>query len=133
MCNELKAREYKCFEDIKQRRADGSFFWSARDLACVLGYIKWNNFQTVLKRAMIACENSGHNSSCDFPEVGKIVRAGATTKRVKDYELSRLIAATTLDSALTLSSPAEKGDKKRPFLRGQRSCSAESSGFTPQA
>jgi len=89
MCNELKAHEYKCFEDIKQRRADGSFFWSARDLACVLGYIKWENFQTVLKRAMIACENSGHNSSYDFPEVGKIVRAGATTKRVKDYELSR--------------------------------------------
>lgn len=38
---------------------------------------------------MIACENSGHNVTDDFPEVRKIVEAGATSKPKKDYELSR--------------------------------------------
>ena len=38
---------------------------------------------------MIACNNSGHYVIYDFVEVNKIVEAGATTKKVKDYELSR--------------------------------------------
>lgn len=47
------------------------------------------NFQNVIKRAMIACENSGHSVEDDFPEVRKIVDAGITSKPVKDYELTR--------------------------------------------
>ena len=86
---ELKAREYKRFEDIKKIRADGTEFWSARELAPALEYTKWENFQNVIKRAMIACENSGHSVEDDFPEVRKIVDAGITSKPVKDYELTR--------------------------------------------
>ncbi len=86
---ELKAREYKRFEDIKQIRPDGTEFWSARELAPVLEYTKWENFQNVIKRAMIACENSGHSVEDDFPEVRKIVDAGIASKPVKDYELTR--------------------------------------------
>ena len=89
MVKELKAREYKRFEDIKQIRADGTEFWSARELAPALEYTKWENFQNVIKRAMIACENSGHSVEDDFPEVRKIVDAGITSKPVKDYELTR--------------------------------------------
>ena len=29
----LNAKEYKCFENIKSVRIDGSEFWSARELA----------------------------------------------------------------------------------------------------
>ncbi len=86
---ELKAREYKRFEDIKQIRADGTEFWSARELAPALEYTKWENFQNVIKRAMIACENSGHSVEDDFPEVRKMVDAGIASKPVKDYELTR--------------------------------------------
>lgn len=86
---ELKAREYKRFEDIKQIRSDGTEFWSARELAPALEYTKWENFQNVIKRAMIACENSGHSVEDDFPEVRKIVDAGIASKPVKDYELNR--------------------------------------------
>ena len=39
----------------------------------------------IIKRAMLACENSGHDVSCDFPEVRKIVEAGATTKAVAEF------------------------------------------------
>ena len=86
---ELKAKEYKRFEDIKQIRTDGTEFWSARELAPALEYTKWENFQNVIKRAMIACENSGHSVEDDFPEVRKIVDAGIASKPVKDYELNR--------------------------------------------
>ena len=36
----LKAKEYKRFEDIKPVR-DGYEFWSARELSTVLDYSKW--------------------------------------------------------------------------------------------
>ncbi|MCL2819763.1 MAG: DNA damage-inducible protein D [Oscillospiraceae bacterium] len=38
---------------------------------------------------MIACKNSGRNTFGDFVDVNKIVDAGATSKPVSDYELSR--------------------------------------------
>ena len=85
----LNAKEYKRFEDIKTVRPDGSEFWSARELADVLDYTEWRNFSKVIDRAMIACKNSGHEIDDDFVEVNKIVKAGATTKRVTDYELTR--------------------------------------------
>jgi len=83
---ELKAREYRRFEDIKHVREDGTEYWSARELAPVLEYAKWENFSKVIGRAMIACENSGHDISNDFPEIRKIVEAGAASKPKKDYE-----------------------------------------------
>ena len=52
-------------------------------------YKKWENFSKVIDRAKIACQNSGRNIEDDFPEVRKIVKAGATEKPVLDYELTR--------------------------------------------
>ena len=95
---ELKAREYKQFEDIKHIRTDGSEYWMARELALVLDYTQWRNFTKVLYKAMIACENSGHDVICDFAEVSKIVEAGATSKPIKDYELSRYACYLTVQN-----------------------------------
>jgi DNA-damage-inducible protein D len=55
----------------------------------VLDYTQWRNFTKVIDKAMIACNNSGHDVIYDFAEVSKIVDAGATSKPVGDYELSR--------------------------------------------
>jgi DNA-damage-inducible protein D len=38
--SQLKAKEYKRFEDIRHIRDDGSEFWSARELAPALEYNK---------------------------------------------------------------------------------------------
>jgi len=81
--------EYKRFEDIKRIRDDGGEYWFARELALVLDYTEWRNFTKVINKAMIACNNSGHDVVYDFVEVNKIVDAGATSKPVNDYELSR--------------------------------------------
>lgn len=85
----LQAEEYKSFEEIKKIREDGTEYWNARELSVVLQYKKWENFSKVIDRAKLACQNSGRNIDDDFPEVRKIVEAGATQKKVTDYELSR--------------------------------------------
>lgn len=67
-----------------------SVWWGGLDYEFVaLDYTQWRNFTGVIKRAVIACENSGHDISRDFAEVSKIVEAGVTNKPVKDYELTR--------------------------------------------
>ena len=86
----LSAKEYKCFEDIKRIRSDGSEYWAARELAPVLDYAKWENFYKVIKRAMIACENSGRSTLECFPEVRKTSpMPNGGVKDILDYELSR--------------------------------------------
>lgn len=85
----LQAKEYKTFEKIKKIRDNGSEYWNARELSQVLEYRKWENFSKVIDRAKISCKNSGCNIQDHFPEVKKIVDAGATQKKILDYELSR--------------------------------------------
>lgn len=86
----LSAKEYKHFEDIKRIRPDGSEYWAARELAPVLDYAKWENFYKVIKRAMIACENSGRSTLECFPEVRKTSpMPNGGVKDILDYELSR--------------------------------------------
>ena len=87
--SDLKGKEYKRFEDIKHIRDDGSEYWSARELAPVLEYAKWDNFHKVIKRAMIACENAGHSILDQFPEVGNLVVGGVAPREKVDYELTR--------------------------------------------
>ena len=88
--SKLIAKEYKCFEDIKHIRSDGTEFWYARELAVALDYTKWENFQKVVKRAMIACENSGKDVSVCFPEVRKTSNMpNGGVKTIVEYELSR--------------------------------------------
>jgi len=47
------------------------------------------NFTKVIDKAIIACNNSGREVAYDFREVTKIVEAGATSKPIRDYEISR--------------------------------------------
>ena len=86
---ELKDKEYKCFEDIKHIRNDGSEYWSARELGSVLDYAKWENFHKVIKKAMIACENAGRDILDQFPEVRNLVEGGVAPRSKVDYELTR--------------------------------------------
>jgi len=85
----LKALEYEPFEAIKHLTDDGFEFWNARELANVLEYVQWRNFEKVLDRAKLACKNSGYEVIDHFAEVSKIVEAGATSKPIIDYKLSR--------------------------------------------
>ncbi len=77
------------FESIKHINEYGQEFWYARDLQIALEYTEWRNFSKVIDKAILACQNSGNDISDHFVDVNKIVEAGATSKPVTDYELSR--------------------------------------------
>ena len=57
----LIAKEYQGFEQIKRTDENGNEYWFARELASMLEYVQWRNFNKVLDRAMLACRNSGFN------------------------------------------------------------------------
>ena len=61
------------FEGHAQQTEDGVEYWLARDLQHLLGYGKWDNFQSVISKAKTACEVSGHGVSDHFADVGKMI------------------------------------------------------------
>ena len=64
--------------------------WFARDLQKVLGYARWENFQTAINRAVESCNTQGVNVDDHFREVTKMVKLGSGAEReVKDYMLTR--------------------------------------------
>ena len=87
--NELEQYEERTFEDIKHIDEYGNEYWEARELMPLLEYTKWENFHKVIEKAMIACSRSNNSINYHFPEVRKIVDAGATKKPIIDYYLSR--------------------------------------------
>ncbi len=79
------------FDAIKQINPYGVEYWSARDLAPLLGYDKWQNFDLAIERAIIACQQVEQIVTDHFTGVSKMIELGKGGHRnVKDYLLSRL-------------------------------------------
>ena len=55
----------------------------------MLEYKQWRRFEQVIERAKEACKNSNVSIDDDFANVGKIVKAGATSKDIGDVKLTR--------------------------------------------
>ncbi|HCI82448.1 MAG TPA: DNA damage-inducible protein D [Ktedonobacter sp.] len=93
--NDEEARESQTphtspFETIRQEAEDGSEYWSARDLAKLLGYTEYGKFRNAIKKAEEACQNSGQAISDHFAHVSDMVVIGSGAKRkVANVHLSR--------------------------------------------
>ena len=68
----------------------GVEYWTARELMPRLGYDKWENFESVIKRAIESCRTSGVNPDDHFRRVVEVVIVGKNTPKEKaDYLLTR--------------------------------------------
>ena len=80
----------KSFESIKHIDGDDVEFWYARELMKVLQYSNWQNFEKIINKAKISCENSGISVFEHFIDVNKLSkRANNAEVEIKDYELTR--------------------------------------------
>ena len=80
----------KSFEDIKHIDENGVEFWYARELMSILQYSNWQNFEKIIDKAKISCENSDVNVLDHFIAISKMVQIGSGAKRKQqDYKLTR--------------------------------------------
>ena len=78
------------FERIKHINEYGQEFWYARELARVLEYKDFRNFEQIIFKAMDACKNSGNDIPDHFGEVTEMVEIGSNAQRgFPSYMLSR--------------------------------------------
>jgi len=79
------------FDALSQRIPDENVeFWFARDLMEPLGYARWENFLTAIKRAIESCETTGYDPDNHFRGVTKMVRLGSGAERaIDDFMLTR--------------------------------------------
>ncbi|WP_292274837.1 BRO family protein [Marinobacter sp.] len=90
MKNEMIHALTQSFEGHAQQTDNGVEFWLARDLQHLLGYGKWDNFQSVIFKAKTACELSDHSIADHFADVGKKVELGSGSQReISDIMLTR--------------------------------------------
>ena len=99
--NDIK-KNNKSFEDIKHVDENGIEFWYARELMPILQYSNWQNFEKIVNKAKVSCENSNISISDHFTDVNKMVQIGSGAHREQiDYKLTRyacyLIAQKKVD------------------------------------
>ena len=62
------------FDSLSQTLPDQDVeFWFARDLQEPLGYARWENFITAIKRAIESCQTTGYDPANHFRGVTKMV------------------------------------------------------------
>jgi len=78
------------FEAIKRVDEQDDEYWSARDLAKILGYTQYNKFVPVIRKAEEACRNSDQRVEDHFTHTGEMVKIGSGARRKFDtVHLSR--------------------------------------------
>ena len=80
----------KSFVDIKHIDENGVEFWYARELMTILEYSNWQNFEKIIDKAKMTCQNSDISVLDHFTDVNKMVRIGSGAYREQiDYRLTR--------------------------------------------
>jgi DNA-damage-inducible protein D len=88
------------FERIKRTNEANNEYWESRDLAEVLEYTQYRNFEVVIEKAKLACFNSGHRIEDHFADVSKMVEIGSgAIREIKVTLLSRYACYLAIQNA----------------------------------
>ena len=80
----------KSFEDIKHIDENGVEFWYARELMPILQYSNWQNFEKIINKAKMSCQNSDISVFEHFIDVNKLSkRANNAEVEINDHKLTR--------------------------------------------
>lgn len=78
------------FDEIKKTDDQGGEYWSARDLAPLMGYPRYDHFQTPLRRAMKSAEVQGIGVEENFPRSREVSKTRGPGR--EDVHLTRFAA-----------------------------------------
>lgn len=73
------------FEQLKRVSAEGEEFWAGRELATVMGYANYRQFELVVERAKMACVNSGHDVADHFVSLNEATGRNVYLSRYACY------------------------------------------------
>jgi DNA-damage-inducible protein D len=83
-------QHHQTFESIKRTDPDGAEFWRARQIAPLLEYHDYRNFQNVVAKAKTACKTAGYVVADHFGDFTEMVPIGSgAIRRISDIRLSR--------------------------------------------
>jgi len=116
----------RALEQRKRLAPNGEDYWMARDIQPILGYDRWENFESVIERSKLACETSGFRVSYHFLDITKMISIGKDAKRGRaDCYLTRYasyLIAMNADSSKPEISTAQSyfaAQTRRQELRDQ--------------
>ncbi|MDL2142324.1 MULTISPECIES: DNA damage-inducible protein D [Flavobacterium] len=79
--NKSQSKSISIFEKLKKTDKAGNEYWSAKDLAKLLGYSRYSSFIEVLDKAKASCINAGQETASHFKDFSAIKSVGNDLQR----------------------------------------------------
>jgi len=80
----------KELDSAKRLSKRGGEYWMGREIQKILGYLTWESFQNVIKRARMACASTGLDDNDHFRDTTKVMVVGkGASMQVSDCYLTR--------------------------------------------